>query len=208
MRAFAGFLLAAFWPCAAAQQPAQPPIAIQLTGARLVRTPPPGILMPRTPVETESEFLTTDPAAFYLLTYTGGHKDDKIRLEWHNPSGALVQQNDHTQLADGPMRLIWKLLIAGGPASFAPGDWQARLFWNDQGVATANFKISAPPETVVNIVSKSLLPEATVAVPYFLQLTARGGNAPYRWSAEKAFPNGLTLSGAGTVSGIPVWRGS
>jgi hypothetical protein len=39
MRAFAGFLLAAFWPCAAAPQSTQP-VAIQLTGARLVAEPP------------------------------------------------------------------------------------------------------------------------------------------------------------------------
>lgn len=165
--------------------------------------------MPRIPVETETEFLTTDPAAFYLLTYNGGHKDDKIRLEWRNPMGALVQQNDHTQLNDGtPMRLIWKLPIAGGPASFVPGDWQVRLFWNDQGVAQTSFRISAPPETAVDIASRSLLPQATVTVPYFFQLSARGGTPPYRWTAVKAFPNGLTLSDTGTVTGIPLRRGS
>jgi len=221
MRARVAFLLAAAFPCAVAQQPptqppvaqppvtTQPPVAIQLTSANLVRTPPPGILMPRLPVEAETEFLTTDPAAFYLLTSSGGHKDDKLRLEWRNPLGTVVQQNDHTQLAAGtPTRLIWKLPIAGGPASFTPGDWQVRLFWNDQGIAQTNFKISAVPETIVDIASRSLLPEATVAVPYFFQLSARGGAPPYKWTAVKAFPNGLTLSDSGTVSGIPQRRGS
>jgi len=57
--AIALLLLAADWPCTAAQSqstvPATPPpIAIQVTGARLVRTPPPGIMMPRFPVDTEN----------------------------------------------------------------------------------------------------------------------------------------------------------
>jgi hypothetical protein len=209
MRPAIALLLAVSASAAAQQQPKQPPIGIQVTGAHLVRTPPPGILTPRMLVETETEFLTTDPAAFYSLTYTGGHKDDKIRLEWRNPSGALVQQNDHTQLTDGAtMRLNWKLPIAGGPASFAAGEWQAVLFWNGLGVEQTSFRISIPPETAVNMVSRSVLPEATVTVPYFVQLSARGGTAPYRWAAVKALPNGLTLSGDGTVSGTPLRRGS
>jgi hypothetical protein len=208
-RASIGFLLAVSLCAAAPQQPIAAPVPIQVTGARLVRTPPPGIPLPRMTVETESEFLTTDPAAYYLLTYTGGHKDDKIRLEWRNPLGALVQQNDYTQLADGPpRRLVWKLPISGGPASFTAGNWQARLFWNGQSVATTDFKISAPPETAVNIASRTLLPQGTVAVPYFFQLSARGGSPPYRWTAVKAFPNGLTVSDTGMVGGTPLRRGS
>jgi hypothetical protein len=165
MRAPMVFLLATL-PCVAGPpQPTQAAIPIQSTSAHLVRTPPPGLAGPRVPAEAETDFLTSDPAAFYLLTYTGGTKGDKLRLEWRNPAGALVQQNEHTQLADAaPPRLLWKLLIAGGPASLAPGDWQVRLFWNDQGVAVTNFRISVPPETAVNMVSRSLLPEATVSV--------------------------------------------
>ena len=99
--------------------------AIQVTSANLVRTPPPGILMPRLPVEAESDFLTTDPAAFYLLTWTGGAVDDKIRLEWRNPAGVLVQQNEHTQVAvPAQNRVVWRLPIAGAPAASAPGTRQ------------------------------------------------------------------------------------
>jgi hypothetical protein len=61
---------------------------------------------------------------------------------------------------------------------------------------------------VVSLASRTVLPQATVSVPYFFQLSARGGTPPYRWTAVKAFPNGLTLSDAGTVSGTPLRRGS
>jgi len=194
-----------------AQQSTQLTTAIQ-PSIRLLRTPPPGFAGPRARVESEAEteFLTTDPAVFCLLTYTGGHRDDKLRVEWRNPAGALVQQNDHTQVADiAPPRVVWRLLIAGGPASLAPGDWQVHLFWNDQSIAVTRFRISAPPESVVNIASRSLLPEGTVSVPYFYQLTARGGKPPYRWLATKPFPSDLTLSlDAGTITGTPGSRGS
>ena len=82
-----------------------------------------------------------------------------------------------------------------------------RLFWNDQGIAQSTFKISAPPEIVVPDASHTALPEGTVTVPYLFQLTARGGTPPYKWTATKGFPNGLTLSGTGTLSGTPLRRG-
>jgi hypothetical protein len=203
------FLLAGVWQCAAAeQQPGSDAAGIQLTSVHVARVPPPGINNPRIIVDNETDFLTTDLAAWYLVIYNGGHKGDKIRVEWRNPMGALAQQNDHTQINDGLMRLSWRLLISGGPAAFAPGDWQVRLFWNDRGVGVTNFRISTPPESIVNIGSRTLLPAGTVAVPYYFQLTAKGGSPPYQWTALKAFPAGLTLSPTGTIGGSPQRRGS
>jgi hypothetical protein len=106
------------------------------------------------------------------------------------------------------LRLVWRLLIAGAPASFTPGNWEVRLFWNDRGIAVTAFKISAPAESIVNIANRTLLPQATLTVPYRLQLTARGGTGPYRWTASKALPDGLALSETGTISGTPQRRGS
>jgi hypothetical protein len=159
MRRAFGLLLAAVTLGVAAPQAAQEAIGIQLNGARLVRTPPPGVLGARANVDAETEFLTTDPAAFYLVNYTGGHKDDKFRVEWRNPLGTVIQQGELAQLREGgQLRLVWRLLIAGAPASFTPGDWQARLFWNNRGIAVTAFKISAPPESIVNIANRTLLP--------------------------------------------------
>jgi hypothetical protein len=209
MRGAFGLLLACAALGAAAPQAAQEAIGIQLSGARLIRALPPGAVGARVSVDAETEFLTTDPAAWYLVNYTGGHKDDKFRVEWRNPLGTVIQQGELTQLREGgQLRLVWRLLIAGAPASFTPGDWQARLFWNDRGIAVTAFKISAPPESIVNIANRTLLPQGTLTVPYQLQLTARGGTGPYRWTASKALPEGLALSETGSISGTPQRRGS
>lgn len=191
MRAVLGFLITAAWLSAAPQRRGPPESGIRLTSSRVTRIPPPGVLTTRLHVETESDFLTTDPAAYYLVTYNGGHAGDKIRVEWRNPLDAVVQQSNHVQVTDGgPIRLSWKLLIAGSPAAFAPGKWQVRLFWNEQGVATTDFRISNPSESVVTIASHTLLPAATIETPYFFQMVARGGAPPYQWTATKPLPPG------------------
>jgi len=209
MRGAFGLLLACAALGAAAPQAAQEAIGIQLNGARLVRALPPGFLGARVNVDAETEFLTTDPAAFYLVNYTGGHKDDKFRVEWRNPLGTVIQHDELTQIREGSqLRLVWRLLIAGAPASFTPGNWEVHLFWNDRGIAVTAFKISAPPESIVSISNRTVLPQGTLTVPYRLQLTARGGTGPYRWTASKALPDGLALSEKGTISGTPQRRGS
>ena len=35
----------------------------------------------------DSEFLTTDPVVCIFFEYNGGHKGDKIRVDWLNPPG-------------------------------------------------------------------------------------------------------------------------
>jgi len=182
---------------------------MRAASARLARIAPPGINGSRVHIDTESEFLSTDPAAWYMVILNNGRQGDRIRVEWRNPAGAVVQQSDHVQTAEtGPIRFVWRLLISGNPAALAPGDWQVRVFANDRRIASADFRISNPPDTIVNIASKTLLPEATAAVPYFYQMTARGGAPPYKWTATQAFPAGLSLSVDGVVSGTPQERGS
>jgi len=199
-------VLASVVACAAAPQ-RKGTMPIRLTSVRIARVSSPGLMNAQVPVDTETDFLTTDPFVWFLLVYNGGHQGDKIRVEWRNPLGTVVEQNDHTQAADGIMRLAYRMLIAGAPASYAPGDWQVRLFWNDQGVAVTPFRIAAPPETVVKIASRVVLPNGTVGVPYFLQLMATGGSPPYQWTAVKPFPAGMELSAAGTITGAPERRG-
>ena len=207
----ASLALLVLWPCPAAQQPDE--IGIHLIALRMVRTPVSGAMNPRITVETETEFLITDPVAWTLVDFTGGHKGDKIRLEWRNPLGVVAQQNEHIQLNDSGaggagVHLQWALLISGAPASLAPGEWEARLLWNDRQAGAVKFHISAPPDSAVAIGTRSLLPSASTTVPYFVQLTAHGGSPPYQWFPRKAPPQGLTLSSTGVISGTPAQRGS
>lgn len=205
MRARAAILFAAVSLACASPQEAP---AIE-ANVRLVRIPPPGLLAPRVVVDTESEFLTTDPAVWYVLTYTGGHKDDRLRLEWRNPAGAVAQENEFTQPRNAnQMRVNWHLSIAGAPAASAPGNWRVNLSANGRSIAANEFKILPPPESVVDVANRTVLPQGTLTVPYFFQLTARGGTPPYRWTASKGLPAGLSISETGTVSGTPRRRGT
>jgi hypothetical protein len=58
-------------------------------------------------------------------------------------------------------------------------------------------------------VSSGALPGATVGTGYSESLSALGGTAPYTWTvAGGALPEGLSLSAAGVISGVPVSQGS
>jgi hypothetical protein len=89
-----------------------------------------------------------------------------------------------------------------------PGNWEMRIFWNDQGVSTFPFRISVPPSSVVQLAGRTVLPRGTVQVQYFFQLRAEGGSPPYRWSMDGSAPPGLSLSPAGALTGVPLRRGS
>ncbi|HUB83709.1 MAG TPA: putative Ig domain-containing protein [Bryobacteraceae bacterium] len=200
-------LLAAV-PLARAVPPPQEAVTIQPI-ARLVRIPPPGAIGPRVVVDAESQFLTTDPAVWYLLTYTGARESDKLHLEWRSPSGTVSQENDFTpQREGGQGRVVWKLPILGAPAASMPGEWHANLSVNGRSIASSEFTISKPPESAVNIANRLVLAQGTLGVPYFYQLVARGGTPPYRWSASKGLPAGLAVSPTGTITGKPERRGT
>lgn len=58
-------------------------------------------------------------------------------------------------------------------------------------------------------VTTGTLPGGTTGQPYSVQLAASGGEPPYTWSITNGtLPPGLTLSGAGAISGIPTVTGS
>ena len=60
-------------------------------------------------------------------------------------------------------------------------------------------------------ITTTTLPAATVTVAYSASLNASGGKHPYVWSiapGSKALPGGLTLSGAGDITGTPTTPGS
>jgi endoglucanase len=68
----------------------------------------------------------------------------------------------------------------------------------------------APTTTVTPIaLTTSSLPGGTVGTGYSADLTASGGTPPYTWSVVSGqLPAGLSLSGAGTISGTPAAAGT
>lgn len=67
-------------------------------------------------------------------------------------------------------------------------------------------RVAAP--TVPLQVVTSVLPTGIAGRPYSARLLAAGGTPPHRWSAVSRLPEGLALSGAGEISGVPAAPGS
>jgi hypothetical protein len=61
----------------------------------------------------------------------------------------------------------------------------------------------------LTIVSTGTLTGGTVNMPYTAQLQHNGGRQPFTWSlASGALPTGLTLNGAGAITGTPTAAGT
>lgn len=62
--------------------------------------------------------------------------------------------------------------------------------------------------SLIRITSPLVLPIGTQNAAYSQQLTATGGTAPYTWESGCCWPNGISLSSSGLVSGTPDQPGS
>lgn len=93
-------------------------------------------------------------------------------------------------------------LISGTPT--AAGDYTFQIRAVD---AFGHFMAKTFQIAVVGI-SNSSLPDFTIGVPYSQQLNAVGGTAPYSFEVtEGLFPDGITMSDTGLVSGTPTEGG-
>jgi hypothetical protein len=181
---------------------------IRITSSVIAREPTLSGLNPRL-AEPETDFLTTDPRVWAMFSVTGGQKGDKIRGEWRNPFGAASAHFDIEKGVDGgSSTYYYSLAIAGSDAGKMPGNWELRIFGNDQGIAILPFRVSPPPNSQVRFLNNTVLARGTVNVPYRYQFRAGGGAPPYRWTLSGNPPPGLTVSNEGLVSGTPLRRGS
>src|SRR5579871_5622680 len=119
MRGTLGFLIL----LSATMQPA----LAQVTSVRIGRVTP--TVDPRMTMESEEEFLTTDPFVQYLVTFNtqGG---DRLRTVFLDPMGKVAQETParDAPLGSGTPAIYWRLGIAGSPHAFQPGEWQVRTY--------------------------------------------------------------------------------
>lgn len=102
--------------------------------------------------------------------------------------------------------------LSGTPTQ--PGSFAITVTATDSsGGAGAPFSISQNYNVVVALptiaVAPTTVPGGTVAIPYSQALSATGGIAPYTFVVSAgALPAGMSLSGAGVLSGTPTASGT
>ncbi len=117
---------------------------------------------------------------------------------WSITSGAL------------PSGLNWNNgTITGTPSVEGTANFTVRVTGGDGGTSTKDFSLAIqPPPVAPTIATASPLPAGRVGTAYGQQFSASGGVAPYAWTvASGQLPGGLSLSGAGNLSGTPTDEG-
>jgi large repetitive protein len=103
--------------------------------------------------------------------------------------------------------------ISGRPTTTGELDFEVRVSDQSGQSATRSLSIDIDPAPQLTILSANPLPQAAVGVPYRKDLQASAGSAPYFWDKKKkvkkfgAFPEGITLSSEGVLSGTPTTQG-
>ena len=104
----------------------------------------------------------------------------------------------------------------GGPQSLTyahngstPVGGGSDVIWledDEGGTVRVDITISAPTSAIT--VSPATLPTLTAGTPFSQSLTSSGGTSPYTYVLESGpLPVGLSLTGAGVLSGTPTQRG-
>ena len=98
-------------------------------------------------------------------------------------------------------------LVSGTPQT--GGQYTFTVDLTDSTTPTAQTTSATVTLNVIGplVISTASFPPATTDLAYTTTLQASGGRAPYTWSAS-GLPPGLTLSPAGTISGVPTTPGT
>lgn len=98
-------------------------------------------------------------------------------------------------------------IIAGTPTSAGDATFDVQVADSSLPVQTEAFRMSLTVNSALDV-STTALPGAQVGVSYSAALQATGGTPGYLWSLQSgSLPAGLSLSGAGVLSGTPTTSG-
>jgi large repetitive protein len=97
--------------------------------------------------------------------------------------------------------------ITGTPTTAGTPQFTVRAADTASGSATKALTITIKATPVV--ISTASLPGGTVGTAYSQSLAASGGTTPYNWTiASGSLPAGLSLGGAGSITGTPTTAGN
>src|SRR5207247_3576048 len=108
----------------------------------------------------------------------------------------------------GGLTLSGAGLLSGTPTNAGDFNFTVQVMDSASATATKAFTVRVNPPALI-IASGSPFPAGTVGVAYSQTLTASGGQPPYDWAVSAGlWTGGLTLSGAGVLSGTPASEGT
>jgi hypothetical protein len=166
---------------------------------------------------TSTLSLTINPNALGLSMETASLPDGVVGQDYSQPLNASGGTAPYEwELAEGTLpdglALTPSGLISGVPST--PGEVQFVLKVTDRSgqSMTRQLSIDVDPPGDFTILTAPTLPVAAVGAPYRTELKATAGTAPYSWKKKKkkkfgSFPDGITLSSGGVLTGTPTEQG-
>lgn len=103
-------------------------------------------------------------------------------------------------------------VISGTPTTAGEIAFEARATDQSGQSTISALSIDVDPPPQLTILSPGALPVAAMGVPYRYELKATAGTAPYSWFKKKkkkfgTFPEGISLSDDGVLTGTPTTQG-
>ena len=100
-------------------------------------------------------------------------------------------------------------VISGTPTASGTANFSVQVTDSKGNSSTTAFSLLVYPLGTPIIATSSPLPAGTMGATYDQTLTANGGATPYTWNLfSGSLPSGLSLSGAGVISGTPTALGA
>jgi hypothetical protein len=171
------------------------------------------------PEETASKHLTlvvTAPTSALTIT-TASIANGRVNAAYSSTLAASGGKAPYSwSMASGALptglTLSTSGVISGTPKKSGTYTIMSKVTDSETPAETASkqftFSVSAAATTTLAI-SSTTVPAGKINTAYSMTLAAAGGTAPYAWSMPSgALPTGLTLSGAGVISGTPKTSGS
>jgi hypothetical protein len=159
-----------------------------------------------------------NPAISALAVDTASLPDGVIGQDYSQSLKAVGGNGTHRwdvktgRLPEG-LQLSESGSITGRPTASGEVEFEVRVSDQSGQSATRSLSIDIDPAPQLTILSANPLPQAAIGVPYRKELQASAGSAPYTWDKKKkvkkfgAFPEGITLSPEGVLSGTPTTQG-
>ena len=122
--------------------------------------------------KADNNFEATARQAFYRLILDNVLANDRLRIEWVDPNGAVAETVAYDQLpAARTLCFVSQLPIAGFAPAAQPGEWKVRASVNGVVVRQSDFRIKADPQSSGVEIRRATLKEVS---PTESELTIEG----------------------------------